>query len=72
MLQDLGVANGSLAKQFLKLSTVVERPLHIGNKVLGDIDGHSPSFQPDVEEMAGVLLPPQAGLAVLTNAGTPA
>ena len=72
MLQSLGVANGSLAKQFLEFPTVVERPLHIGNEVIGDIDGQSPSLQPDVEEMAGVLLPPQAGLAVLTNAGTPA
>ncbi len=72
MLQSIGVANGSLAKQFLEFPTVVERPLHIGHEVIWDIDGQSPSLQPDVEEMAGVLFPFQAGLAVLANTGTPA
>ena len=72
MLQNIGVANGSLAKQFLEFPTVVERPLHIGHEVIGDIDGQSPSLQPDVEEMARVPFPLQTGLAVLANAGTPA
>ena len=72
MFQNIGVANGSLAKQFLKFPTIVERSLYIGHEVIGDIDGQSPSLQPDVEEMAGMLFPFQAGLAVLANARTPA
>ena len=72
MLQSIGVANGSLAKQLLKLPTVVERSLDIGHEVIGDIDGQSPSLQPDVEEMARVLFAFQTGLAVLANARTPA
>ncbi len=72
MFQSIGVANGSLAKQFLEFPTVVERSLDIGHEVIGDIDGQSPSLQPDVEEMARVLFALQTGLAVLANAGTPA
>ena len=72
MLQSFGVANSSLAKQFLQFPAVVERPLYIGHEFIGDIDGQSPSLQPDIEEMAGVLFPLQTGLAVLTNAGAPA
>ena len=72
MLQSLGVANCSLAKQFLEFPTVVQRPLHFGHEVIGDINGQSTSFQTDVEEMARVLFPLQAGLALLANAGTPA
>ena len=72
MLQSCGVANGRLVKQFLKFPAVVKRPLHIGYEFVGNIDCESSSIHPDVQDMAGVLFPLQAGLAVLTDAGTPA
>ena len=72
MLQGFGVANGRLAEQFLKLPTVVERPLHIGNEFIGNINREPSPLHSDIQDMAGVLFPHQAGLAVLTNAGTPA
>ena len=71
MLQGFGVANGRLAEQFLKLPTVVERPLHIGNEFIGNINREPSPLHSDIQDMAGVLFPHQAGLAVLTNAGTP-
>ena len=71
MLQCFGVANGRLAKQFLKFPTVVERPLHIGHEFIGNIDCEPSSLHPDVQDVAGVLFPLQAGLTVLTNARTP-
>jgi hypothetical protein len=61
-----------LVKQFLKFPTIVERPLHIGYEFVGNIDCESPSVHSDVQDMAGVLFSFQAGLAVLTDAWTPA
>ena len=72
MFQGLGVANCSLAKQFLEFPAIIERALHSGHEVIGNINGQSPSLQPDIEEMTGMLFPLQTGLAVLANAGTPA
>ncbi len=72
MLQSIGVANSSLAKQFLEFPTVVERPLNIGHQLIGNVNGRPPSLQPDVEEMTRVLFPLQAGFAILANTGTPA
>ncbi len=57
MLQSIGVANGSLAKQFLKLAAVVERPLHLGHEVTGDIYGQSLSLQPDREDGSRAFRP---------------
>jgi hypothetical protein len=68
MLQSLGVANGSLAQQLLKFPAVVQGPLDIGHEFIGDIDGHSPSFQPDIEDMTVMLFAAQASFTVLTDA----
>jgi hypothetical protein len=72
MLQSFGVAHGSLVKQFLKFATIVERPLHIGYEFVGNIDRGSSPLHSDIQNMAGVLFPLQASLAVLTDAGTAA
>ena len=71
MFKSFGVAHGRLVKQFLKFATVVKRPLYIGYEFVGNIDRESPSLHSDVQNMAGVFFPFQAGLAVLTDAGTP-
>jgi hypothetical protein len=72
MFQSFGVANGRLVKQVLKFPTIVERPLNIGHEFIRDIDRESPPLHSDVQDMAGVLFPLQAGLAAITDAGAPA
>ena len=71
MFKSFGVAHGRLVKQFLKFATVVKGPLHIRYEFVRYIDGESFSLYSDIQEMAGVFLPFQAGLAMLTDAGTP-
>ena len=57
----------TLGKQVLKLSTIVERTLHIGHKFVGNVNRESPSLHPDIEDMAGMLFTLQASFAVLAN-----
>jgi hypothetical protein len=71
MLKGFGIAYRCLAKQFLKFAAVVERPLHLGYEFFGNINRESSSFHSDVQEMAWVLVPLQASLAVVTDAWTP-
>jgi len=71
MLQSCGVADGRLIKQFLKFPAVVKRSLHIGYEFVRNIYGESFSLHSDIQEMAGVFLPFQAGFAMPTDAGAP-
>jgi hypothetical protein len=71
MLQCFGIPHRRLAEQFLKFPPVVERLLHSRYQFVGYIDGEAFSLYPRIQEIAGMLLPLQAGFAVLADAGTP-
>jgi hypothetical protein len=71
MFKSFGVAHGRLVKQFLKFATIVKQSLDVGYEFVGNIDRESSSLHPDIQDMAGVLFPLQARLAVLPDAGTP-
>ena len=71
MFQSFGIPHGCLTEQFLKFPPIVERSLHIRNEFIGNIYGESFPLSPHIQEITGVLSPFQAGLAILTDAGTP-
>lgn len=71
MFQCFGIPHGRLTEQFLKLSPVIERPLHIRYQFVRYIDGESFPLHSHIKEIAGVLFPLQAGFAVLTDTGAP-
>jgi len=71
MFQSFGIPHGRLGEHFLKFPPVVKRLLHSRYEFVGNINGDSFPFHPHIQEMAGVLFPFQAGLAVFTDAGAP-
>jgi hypothetical protein len=68
MLQSIHIANCCLVEQILKCAAIVETTADLRHEFVRNVYSKTATLEPAVKNIAGMLLTPETGFAVLSNA----
>src|SRR5207245_3151236 len=63
------VSSAGLVQQVLQRPTILKRASDLGFELVGNVEDHATAFDPAIQHVAGVLVAPRAGGAVVADAG---